>query len=108
MASARLFTPILIAGCLVLMTGFAIRASFGVFQIPIAAEFNWPRSEFSLAIAIQNLAWGIGQPVFGALAEKFGDRRAIIAGALLYSAGLLLSSYTITPGRQTFRSSRKP
>ena len=97
MASARLFTPILIAGCLVLMTGFAIRASFGVFQIPIAAEFNWPRSEFSLAIAIQNLAWGIGQPIFGMLAEKFGDRRAIIAGAILYAAGLVLSSYAVTP-----------
>ena len=71
-------------------------------------EFGWVRSDFSMAIAVQNLAWGIGQPIFGALAEKFGDRRAIIAGALLYSAGLLLSSYTITPGRQTFRSSRKP
>jgi MFS family permease len=97
MAQNKLFTPILIAGCLVLMTGFAIRASFGVFQIPIATEFNWPRSEFSLAIAIQNLAWGIGQPIFGMLAEKFGDRRAIIAGAILYAAGLVLSSFAVTP-----------
>ena len=55
------------------------------------------RSEFSLAIAIQNLAWGIGQPIFGALAEKFGDRRAIIAGALVYAAGLVLSSFAVTP-----------
>jgi MFS family permease len=97
MTQNKLFTPILIAGCLVLMTGFAIRASFGVFQIPIATEFNWPRSEFSLAIAIQNLAWGIGQPIFGMLAEKFGDRRAIIAGAILYAAGLVLSSFAVTP-----------
>ncbi len=99
MAKQTLFTPILIAGCVVLMLGFAIRASFGVFQIPIAAEFGWLRSDFSMAIAIQNLAWGIGQPIFGALAEKFGDRRAIIAGALMYSAGLLLSSYAVTPGQ---------
>jgi MFS family permease len=97
MQQSKVFTPVLIAGCLVLMTGFAIRASFGVFQIPIAAEFNWPRSEFSLAIAIQNLAWGVGQPIFGMLAEKFGDRRAIIAGALLYAAGLVLSSFAVTP-----------
>ncbi len=97
MAQGKLLTPVLIAGCLVLMTGFAIRASFGVFQIPIAAEFNWPRSEFSLAIAIQNLAWGIGQPIFGMLAERFGDRRAIIAGAILYAAGLVLSSFAVTP-----------
>lgn len=95
---APLFTPVLIGGCLILMVGFAIRAAFGVFQIPIAEEFGWLRAEFSLAIAIQNLAWGIGQPLFGALAEKFGDRRAIILGALAYAAGLLLSSFAVTPG----------
>ena len=53
---APLITPVLIAGCIIIMTGFAIRASFGVFQIPIAQEFGWMRSDFSLAIAIQNLA----------------------------------------------------
>ena len=68
MSTARtpLLTPVLLAGCIVIIVSFAIRASFGVFQIPIATEFNWPRSEFSLAIALQNLFWGIGQPIFGA------------------------------------------
>lgn len=94
---APLFTPVLIAGCFIIMVGFSIRASFGVFQIPIAEEFGWLRAEFSFAIAIQNLAWGIGQPIFGALAERFGDRLAIIAGALTYAAGLLLSSFAVTP-----------
>jgi MFS family permease len=102
MTKAPLVTPVLIAGCVILMLGFAIRASFGVFQLPIASEFNWLRSDFSLAIAIQNLAWGIGQPIFGALAERFGDRRAIIAGAILYAAGLVLSSYAVTPGAHQF------
>jgi MFS family permease len=97
MQSPRLFTPVLIGGAIILMLGFSIRASFGVFQIPIAEEFNWPRAEFSLAIAIQNLAWGIGQPIFGALAERFGDRRAIILGALMYAAGLVLSAFAIHP-----------
>ena len=92
-----LFTPVLISGCLILLTGFAIRASFGVFQIPIAEQFGWLRSEFSLAIAIQNLAWGIGQPLFAAIAEKYSDRKAIILGALTYALGLLLSSYAVTP-----------
>jgi len=101
-AKTSLFTPVLIGGCLIIMVGFAIRASFGVFQIPIAEEFNWLRADFSLAIAIQNLAWGIGQPIFGALAEKFGDRRAIILGALTYAAGLILSSYAVTPGAHQF------
>ncbi len=92
-----IFTPVLIGGCIVIMLGFAIRASFGVFQIPIAQEFGWPRAEFSLAIAIQNLAWGIGQPIFGAVAERWGDRRAIILGALCYALGLVLSAGAVTP-----------
>jgi MFS family permease len=98
-SKAPLITPVLIAGCFVLMLGFAIRASFGVFQIPIGDEFGWARAEFSLAIAIQNLAWGIGQPLFGAVAERLGDRKAIVAGALMYSAGLLLTAFAITPGQ---------
>lgn len=95
--SAPLITPVLVAGCTIILISFAIRASFGVFQIPIATEFNWPRAEFSLAIAIQNLAWGFGQPIFGALAEKIGDQKAIILGALTYAAGLVLSSFAVTP-----------
>jgi len=102
MTKAPLFTPVLIAGCVILMLGFSIRASFGVFQIPIATEFGWLRADFSMAIAIQNLAWGIGQPLFGAIAERFGDRRAIVAGALLYAAGLVLSSFAVTPGQHWF------
>ena len=99
---APLITPVLVAGCLIIMVGFSIRASFGVFQIPIAEDFGWLRADFSMAIAIQNLAWGIGQPIFGALGEKFGDRRAIIIGAICYAAGLILSSYAITPGQHQF------
>ncbi len=94
-----LITPVLMAGCVILMLSFAVRASFGVFQIPIATEFGWPRAEFSLAIAIQNLAWGIGQPMFGAIAERFGDRKAIISGAVLYALGLVLSAYATGPGQ---------
>mgnify|MGYP001764864245 CR=1 FL=1 len=99
MTKAPVFTPVLIGGCIILMLGFAIRASFGVFQIPIAEEFGWPRSDFSMAIAIQNLAWGFGQPIFGALAEKWGDRLAIVLGAVLYALGLVLSAYAVTPGQ---------
>jgi len=96
-ARTSIFTPVLVAGCAIIVISFAVRASFGVFQIPIAEEFGWLRSEFSLAIAIQNLAWGIGQPLFGAFAEKLGDRMAIFLGALIYAAGLVLSSFAVTP-----------
>lgn len=96
-ARAPLFTPVLIVSCVIIMVSFAVRGSFGVFQIPIAEEFGWLRAEFSLAIAIQNLAWGIGQPIFGAIAEKIGDRKAIVIGAIVYAVGLLLSANSVTP-----------
>ena len=94
---ASIFTPILISASLILLLSFTIRSSFGVFQIPIAADLGWLRSEFSLAIAIQNLAWGLATPVFGALAERFGDKKAIFLGTILYAAGLCLSAYSISP-----------
>ncbi|MCJ7871375.1 MFS transporter [Marinovum sp. 2_MG-2023] len=92
-----LFTPVLIVGCFIMLLSFAVRASFGVFQIPIAEEFGWLRAEFSLAIAIQNLAWGIGQPLFGMVGERLGDRVAIVLGGVIYAAGLVLSSMATTP-----------
>jgi MFS family permease len=98
MKSTSLVTPVLIAGCIIVMLSFAVRASFGIFQIPVAEEFGWLRTEFSMAIAIQNLFWGIGQPIFGAIAEKVTDRKAITLGGLVYALGLILSSYAVTPG----------
>ena len=100
---SALLTPVLMVGCVIIAISFGIRSSFGIFQIPISQDFSWLRSEYSLAIAIQNLAWGLGQPIFGAIADKFGDRRAIFGGALLYAAGLVLSSSAITPmGHQLY------
>ncbi|MDB2361493.1 MFS transporter [Amylibacter sp.] len=100
----KLITPVLLASSIILMIGFGIRASYGVFQIPIADQFAWARTEFSMAIAIQNLAWGIGQPIFGAIAEKIGDRKAILIGIFCYAIGLIFSSYAITPGAHQFYS----
>ena len=100
--SNALITPVLLAGCIILIVSFGVRATFGVFQIPIADEFGWARIEFSTAIAIQNLAWGFGQPIFGAIAEKFGDRRAVVIGILTYSIGLLLTAFSVTPGQMQF------
>ena len=100
----KLITPVLLASSVILMIGFGIRASYGVFQIPIADQFAWARSEVSMAIAIQNLAWGIGQPIFGAIAEKIGDRKAILIGVFCYAIGLIFSSYAISPGAHQFYS----
>lgn len=100
--NSSIFTPILIGGSLILLISFAIRSTFGLFQIPIAEQFMWARSEFSLAIAIQNLAWGIGTPIFSAFAEKFGDRKAIAIGLLLYAIGMLISSTASSPEAHQF------
>ena len=94
-----LMTPVLIGGCFIILLSFSIRASFGVFQIPIAEEFGWLRADFSMAIAIQNLAWGIGQPLFGAFAERFGDRRALIWRAL--------SDFVVHVGFASFEQKRQ-
>ncbi|MEL6582462.1 MAG: MFS transporter [Pseudomonadota bacterium] len=96
---ARLITPVLIASSIILILSFGIRAGFGLFQIPVAEEFGWMRAEFSMAIAIQNLAWGIGQPIFSAIAEKFGDRKAIVLGVICYAFGLAMTAFAITPGQ---------
>ena len=101
-SDTSLFTPVLIAGSLILLISFAIRSTFGLFQIPIAEDFLWARSEFSLAIAIQNLAWGIGTPLFSAFAEKYGDRKAISIGLILYALGVFISSTASTPEAHQF------
>jgi len=99
---STIFTPVLIGGSLILLISFAIRSTFGLFQIPIADQFMWARSEFSMAIAIQNLAWGIGTPIFSAFAEKFGDRKAITLGLILYAIGIFISSSASTPEAHQF------
>ena len=95
--SESLFTPVLIAGSLILLISFAIRSTFGLFQIPIAEDFLWARSEFSLAIAVQNLAWGIGTPLFSGFAEKYGDRKTVSLGLILYALGIFISSTATLP-----------
>src|SRR5215207_1773487 len=98
-ASARRISPELVvgAGCLIALITFGPRAAAGLFQLPMVAEYGWGREVFSLAIAIQNLLWGVGQPFAGAVADRFGMVRVLCVGALLYAAGLALMAYTTSP-----------
>ena len=89
-AAARLPWLIIICGCLIAMLTFGPRSAMGFFQLPMLAEKGWDRTTFGLAMAIQNLAWGIGTPIFGALADKFGTWRVLALSGVMYSAGLLL------------------
>ncbi|WP_349369199.1 MFS transporter [Salinarimonas sp.] len=88
---------VIAAGCLIALVTFGPRASAGLFQVPMTTDYGWGRDVFGLAIAIQNLLWGVGQPFAGAIADRFGTVRVLIGGALLYAAGLLVMAWASTP-----------
>jgi len=98
-AAATWRTPlvVVVCGCLIGMMTFGARSTFGFFMQPMSREFAWGRDVFGLALAIQNLLWGIGQPIAGAIADRFGSLRVISLGALMYAAGLILMRYAATP-----------
>ena len=89
---------ILICGCLIAAIGFGPRSSLGLFLTPMSREHGWGRDIFALALALQMLLWGAGQPIAGAIADRYGAARVLIAGTLLYAAGLVLMTYSTTPG----------
>jgi len=84
---------IIICGCLIALFTFGGRSTMGFFQIPMIEERGWDRSTFGLAIAIQNLVWGLGQPVFGAISDKFGTWRVLAFGGIVYAAGMIGMAY---------------
>ena len=79
---------ILIAGCLIAMSGFGTRAVFGLFLEPMTQAHGWGRETFAMALAIQNLLWGLGLPIAGALSDRYGAPRVIAAGAVMYAFGV--------------------
>lgn len=84
-------------GCLIAMIGFGVRSTYGLFNSPLSDAHGWGRDVFALALAIQNLLWGIGQPFAGGLADRFGPARVLTGGAVLYGAGVVLSALSPTP-----------
>ena len=89
---------IIICGCLIAALTFGPRSAMGFFQLPMLAEKGWDRTTFGLAMAIQNLCWGLGQPIFGAIADRFGSWRVLTLGAVLYSLGLYLMAHADSAG----------
>ena len=84
-------------GCLVILVGFGIRSTMGVFLVPVTEQYEWGRSIFAFAAAVQNICWGLSQPLFGAIADKFGYGRVILFGILCYLAGLVLMVVATSP-----------
>jgi len=94
----RIPIVIVLSGCLISVLTFGPRSSLGLFLTPLSQANGWGRDVFSLAIAIQNLLWGVGQPFAGAIADKFGAPRVLSAGAALYALGLYLTATASEPG----------
>ncbi len=92
---------IVICGCLIAAISFGPRSSLGFFLTPLSQANHWGRDVFALALAIQNLLWGIGQPVAGAIADRFGAPKVLATGAACYALGLIMMTHSTTAGMLT-------
>lgn len=90
-------TLTIICGCVISALSFGLRSTFGMFNEPLSSTLGWGREIFAISIAIQNLGWGIGQPIAGALSDKFGPARVLVGGGLIYALGMVLMSYAGSP-----------
>jgi MFS family permease len=89
---------IVLCGCLIAMIGFGPRSALGFFLTPLSQAHGWGREVFALSVAVQTLLYGAAQPFSGAIADRFGTVRVIIAGTLLYAAGMFMMAHASTPG----------
>jgi MFS family permease len=96
LATWRTPLVILLCGCAIGLISFGPRSTFGFFLSPMDAAHDWGRDQFSLALAIEMLLWGAGQPFSGALADRFGAPKVLACGAALYVAGLIWMAYAQT------------
>ena len=90
-------TVVIVTGCLVAMVNFGVRSSFGLFTAPVSLTHEWPREIFSFAMALQNLLWGIATPITGAIADRYGAARVLMAGAVFYAIGTVMMALAPTP-----------
>ena len=97
LASLRSPNSVLIAGCIILCIGFGVRSSFGLFLQPMSLENGWGRETFSIAMAIQNLIWGLLGPFAGGIADRYGAGRVIALCGVTYVLGLVAMAFADTP-----------
>jgi sugar phosphate permease len=80
-------TVVIVAGCSIAFVTYGLRTSFGLFTEPLSTLRGFDRETFALAIAIQNLLWGLGQPFAGAIADRYGAGRVLAGGGAVYALG---------------------
>ncbi|TYL48726.1 MFS transporter [Marinomonas sp. IMCC 4694] len=88
----KLLSVSIVLICLLLALNFGIRSSMGFFMAPISQEFGYGREVFAFALALQNLCWGLFQPVAGAFADRYGTLKTVFIGAALYALGLYVTA----------------
>ncbi len=92
MDASRSSLRVMVFGTAILGLAIGIRLSFGLFLQPMSQTLGWGRETFAFAIALQNIVWGLTQPLMGMLADKYGPRKVVAVGGLGYSLGLYLMS----------------
>lgn len=85
---------VIVAGGLIITLSIGTRQAFGLFLQPLSGDLGWGREVFALAIAFQNLLWGLSQPVAGLIADRYGSGRVLAGGGVLYAGGVLMMSQT--------------
>jgi len=80
---------VIIAGCIIAAIGFGTRGSFGLFTLPVTEDLGLSREQWGMAMAIQNLVWGLAQPFAGGMADRYGTGRVLALGGIVYAAGVL-------------------
>src|SRR5262245_28153608 len=83
---------IVLAGSLVIALSMGVRQVSGLFLRPVALDLGMSREAFGIAVAVQNLVWGLTQPLAGLLADRFGARPVVLGGAVLYAVGLAVAA----------------
>ena len=94
---SRSFLILILAGGLISLVAMGSRAVFGLFLEPVSTDMGWGREVFGLALAIQNLVWGLSQPFAGIIADKYGSGKTLLVSGLVYSGGIFLMSQTTSP-----------
>ncbi|MDH3739621.1 MAG: MFS transporter [Alphaproteobacteria bacterium] len=88
---------VIIAASIVLAISLGVRQTFGLYLVPMTLDLEWSRGLFGLAMAVQNLVWGVAQPFVGGLGDRFGSGKVIAGGAILYAIGVFGMAEAITP-----------
>lgn len=98
MSTQHRITWLLVGSAIILALSLGVRHAFGLFLQPMSLEFGWGREVFALAIALQNLVWGLVQPFVGAFADRYGAKRTVFITGVAYALGLWAMSAATSPG----------